>query len=134
MPGRALSSKNPKALKTCPYCDTSFPEEKTHCPECGASYWGGEEGRDAIPHSPPPQTEQGCLSLLLVPVLTSLAAVAVLIAVGFLINTIVMFESQQVRVLWFGGSVAVGLGIFRLILYLRQNSDTHDNTQTRTKE
>ena len=118
-----MSSKNHRSLKTCPYCDTSFPQEQTHCPACGAAYWEADRESDAISDQPPPQTEQGCLSLLLVPALTSLAAAAVLIAVGFLINTFVFFESQQTKVLWLGGSVAVGVGIFRLFLHLRKSSD-----------
>ena len=61
--------------------------------------------------------------MLLVPVLTALAAAAVLIAVGFFINTFLMFESQQVKVLWLGGSVGVAIGIYRLVRNLRQNSD-----------
>ena len=56
----------------------------------------------------------------------ALAAAAVVIAIGFLINTIVFFESQQVKVLWIGGSIAIGLGIFRLITYLRQSSDKNN--------
>ncbi len=123
MPGRAMSSKNPSSLKTCPYCDTTFPQDETHCPACGASYWEAEKGAEERTEQPPSQTEQGCLSLLLVPVLASLAAVALVIAAGFLINTLVFFESQQVKVLWIGGSIAVGLGIFRLITCMRQRSD-----------
>jgi hypothetical protein len=115
--------RNPRSLKTCPYCDTAFPREETHCPACGASYWEAHRGEEESSEEPPPQTEQGCLSLLLVPVITSLAATALVIAVGFLINTFVFFESQQVKVLWIGGSIAVGLGIFRLITHLKQSLD-----------
>ena len=118
-----MFSRSPRSLKICPYCNTSFPQEETHCPACGASYWEAnrkeeEESSEQLPQ----QTEQGCLSLLLVPVLTALAAAAVVIAVGFLINTVVFFESQQVKVLWIGGSVAVGLGIYRLIAHLKRSS------------
>lgn len=118
-----MFSKNHRSLKTCPYCDTRFPNEQNHCPVCGASYWEADREAGENSDQPPPQTEQGCLSLLLVPALTALAAAAVLIVLGFLINTFVFFESQQVKVLWLGGSVAVGVGIFRLFLHLRKRSD-----------
>ena len=122
-----MFSRSPRSLKICPYCNTSFPQEETHCPSCGASYWEAHrKEEEESPEQLPQQTEQGCLSLLLVPVLTALAATAVVIAVGFLINTVVFFESQQVKVLWIGGSIAVGLGVFRLITYLRQNSDKNN--------
>lgn len=102
-------------MKTCPHCDSSFPENKEMCPRCGAAYWDAD--RDTISEAKGPQEEeeQGCLSILIFQLLIALALTVLFVLFGFVINLIVHFEANQVKVAWIAGSFILG-GILSLLI------------------
>lgn len=100
-------------MKRCPYCDTPLREEESVCPSCGAEYWnpdhpesGGREsgGREI--------EEQGCLSLLMLPLGVSLAVFAGLLLCGFLLEKLFHWDSLPVRFIWIALSAGIGLRLF----------------------
>lgn len=105
-------------MKTCPYCGQEFPIKESKCPSCGAEYWepnqpaGLDESRD--------QQEEGCLSIFLLPFLISLAATAILIFVGFLVNMIAHFEENQIKIIWIGSSLVLGFIFFILVSKIKK--------------
>ena len=101
-------------MKICPYCSQEFSNEENRCPWCGEDYWLpgktddknlGEEKTDQAP-------EQGCLQILLMPLIIALFSVSLLIIGGVLINLLVNFESNQIKIAWIGLSLLLGIAVF----------------------
>jgi hypothetical protein len=56
----------------------------------------------------------------MLPILVSLGATAFLILTGFVLNALAHFESQQFKLLWVGGSLAIGALVYRVFQRLKQ--------------
>ena len=80
------------------------------------------------PEEPEPAEDQdGCASLLMLPLLVSLGATSLLIFSGFVLNALAHFESQQFKLLWLGGSLAVGALVYHVFRRLRQKKQHNPN-------
>jgi hypothetical protein len=118
MPGAEGPWKKPDiSVNTCPHCSSPIPEGVSRCPECGSEYWRPGLVPDADPQGRPekPEEQEGCASMLMLPLLVSLGVTACLILAGFVLNALARFESQQFKLLWLAGSCAAGFFFYRLI-------------------
>lgn len=104
-------------MKTCPYCNQKIPNQETECPGCGKEYWlpGKKEEKKWEEKKPEETLKQGCLQILLMPLLIAFLSALSLIFAGFIINLLVNFESNQVKILWIIISFLVGLVIYVLL-------------------
>ena len=108
-------------MKTCPYCGTTIPEKNVRCPSCQADYWEPNQSlQEDLKPALPEQEEKGCLPILMLPVFLSAAVTAALILCGFIINLLVHFESNQIKILWIGISCLMGLIFFRITKRLKK--------------
>lgn len=107
-------------MKNCPHCHTPVPKDEAACPECGAEYWEPGSSAAAGPGIPHPDDQgEGCASVVVVPLLTSLLVTALLILAGFVWNVLAHFESLSFRLLWLAGSCLAGIVCYRLIRLIR---------------
>ena len=107
-------------MKICPYCDSEIPEHQRKCPSCGAHYWNsGDAAQEADIEEE--EENQGCLSIFAVHFLVALAAFVLLLFVGFVINMVVHFEENQIKVIWTGAALLVATAISAFIAKMRQN-------------
>lgn len=126
MPGRAGPWKkalpNKKdSVKKCPHCDTSLPEGASRCPACGAQYWEPSLRRaEEIEEETDQEEEGGCLPILILPVVLAVGITGALVLLGFLIHLFVHFPSYQVKVVWLGLSLLIGLGVYKLFAAKRR--------------
>jgi hypothetical protein len=108
-------------MKTCPSCDQEIPQGSDYCPLC-------EDRTDNSRPIPEPfevekeEEPEGCLAILLIPLLTAFAATIILILAGFIINMAIHFESNQVKIAWIGISVFIGFLLYRLFSKKRKRS------------
>ncbi|MGB2905694.1 MAG: hypothetical protein WBB73_01250 [Candidatus Aminicenantaceae bacterium] len=115
-------------MKTCPHCNAPIPRDISRCPQCGAEYWKPGEAAALLPLDKPEKAEEqeGCASLLMLPLLVSLCVTAFLILSGFVLNALARFESQQFKLLWMGGSLVVGILIYRVSQRIKQKMPPKD--------
>ncbi len=109
-------------MKICPSCDQEIPQDSVYCPVCE------EQTENSLPIPEPVEVEkeeepEGCLIILLIPLLTAFAATFILILAGFIINMAIHFESNQVKIAWIGISVFIGFVLYRLFSRKRKKSD-----------
>lgn len=103
-------------MKKCPHCDTPFPESATRCPTCGAQYWEPYQRPAEDTESEADQEEDGgCLPILVLPLVLAVGITSVLVFLGFLVHLFVHFPSNQVKVIWLGLSLLIGLGAYRML-------------------
>jgi hypothetical protein len=102
-------------MKTCPHCNSVFPENRERCPRCGAAYWDSD--RDDLFEAKELQNEeeQGCLSILIFHLAIALALAVFFVLFGFIVNLLVHFEANQVKIAWIAGSFLLG-GVLSLML------------------
>ena len=109
-------------MKTCPHCDSRIPPGESRCPSCQAFYW--EPDQDILQKEKSKVSEkeedQGCLSILLMPLILAVVVSASLVCAGFLVNLILHFESSQVKIIWIGSSVLLGVALYLLFLKLKK--------------
>lgn len=108
-------------MKTCPLCDGTITEQTNRCSTCGHIYWEPDHPSDKALTSTAPEEKKGCLSFLLLPIITAVATVAFLIIAGFFLQMIFHFESSQIKIIWTAGSVLFGILIFHIIQRLKKN-------------
>jgi len=97
-------------MKKCPYCGFQFPDNKKVCPNCGSPYWKPEDDKELSElYDDTEDDKNGCLSLLFMPITVSLIVTAFLVLSGFIINLLIHFESSQIKLLWIGLSILLGL-------------------------
>lgn len=103
-------------MKICPHCSQKIPDQATKCPSCGASYWEPEQDKSKeLIETEETEEERGCLSLFFVPLFLSIVVAALLIIAGFVINLVVHFESNQVKIIWIGSSILIGFVLYLLL-------------------
>lgn len=108
-------------MKICPYCSSSIPEKEEKCPFCGAVYWEPDQNKIKEKIEIKESEEgRGCLSLFLVPLFLSIGVAAFLIIAGVVINIIVHFESNQIKIVWIVSSFLVGLAIYLLLSKIKK--------------
>lgn len=90
-------------MKICTSCGQEIPQDSDYCPVC-------EERMEVEKEQEP----EGCLTILLIPLLTAFAATFILILAGFIINMAIHFESNQVKIAWIGISVFIGFVLYTL--------------------
>ncbi len=102
-------------MKTCPHCDSSFPENMERCPQCGAIYWDSDRDGAYEATGLQEEEEQGCLSILIFHLLLALAMAVLFVLFGFVVNLLVHFEANQVKIAWLAASLLLG-GILSLMV------------------
>jgi len=108
-------------MKICPYCSSSIPEKEEKCPFCGAVYWEPDQNKINEKIEIKEREEgRGCISLFLVPLFLSIGVAAFLIIAGVVINIIVHFESNQIKIVWIVSSFLVGLAIYLLLSKIKK--------------
>ncbi|MFC2163379.1 hypothetical protein ACFLT2_00105 [Acidobacteriota bacterium] len=102
-------------MKTCPHCDSSFPENMERCPQCGAVYWDSDSDGRYETKGLHEEEEQGCLSILIFHLLVALGLAVFFVLFGFVVNLLVHFEANQVKIAWIAASLLLG-GTLSLII------------------
>lgn len=103
-------------MKFCPYCHNPIPEKEHSCPACGSQYWEPhlpvpEKGSERVPGQ---EEEEGCLSILILPVLLATGIALALILIGFIIQLLTHFENNQIKIIWIAGSILAGIIGYRI--------------------
>jgi hypothetical protein len=109
-------------MKVCPYCDSEIPVSQRRCPSCGAQYWESDE-IDRANSFDEKEEAQGCLSIFALHFLIALAAFVLLLLTGFLINLIVHFEENQIKVIWIGAAILLAAALSWFIAKLRKKKE-----------
>jgi cytochrome c biogenesis protein CcdA len=99
-------------MKICPYCDQEFSKEETRCPWCGKEYWLPEKTDDWQEAKKEQPAKEGCLQILLMPLMIALVLTLFLITGGIIINLFVNFESNQIKIAWIVFSILLGLAVY----------------------
>jgi uncharacterized membrane protein YvbJ len=103
-------------MKTCPYCNSTIPENESSCPQCGKEYWDPDiPGGKASEEKREEEEEPGCLQVIVMPLIIALLSVSFLISCGVIINLFADFESNQVKIAWLLGSGLIGLAVYFLL-------------------
>jgi len=113
-------------MKVCPHCDSEIPVGQKRCPSCGAKYWESDEitrdeGLEDV------EEDQGCLSIFVVHFLVALAAFIFILLIGFIINVLVHFEENQIKVIWIGAAFLLATALSGLIAKLRKKKEMRNN-------
>ena len=69
------------------------------------------------------EEDQGCLSILLFHLVIALALTTLFVLFGFIVNLLVHFEANQVKIAWLGGSFLLGGSLSLLIKKLKEKKD-----------
>ena len=105
-------------MKICPHCDSEIPDSQRRCPKCEALYWESEElAQDECLNE---EEEQGCFSIFATHFFVALAAFVSLLLIGFIINLLVHFEENQIKVIWIGTALLLASALSGLIAKLRK--------------
>jgi hypothetical protein len=111
-------------MKICPHCSQEIPDQAAKCPFCGAVYWEPEQDKlEEKIEAEESEEERGCLSLFFLPLFLSTAVAAFLIITGFVINLVVHFESNQVKIIWVGSSLLVGFALYLLLSKIKKQRE-----------
>lgn len=106
-------------MRTCPYCNSDFSDDQSICPSCGAQYWESDNAAQDADHDSEEEA-QGCLSIFAFHFLVALAGFVLLLFVGFVINLIVHFEENQIKVIWIGAALLLASALSGLIARFRK--------------
>jgi hypothetical protein len=109
-------------MKVCPYCDSEIPVSQRRCPSCGAQYWESDE-MDRASGLDEEEEDQGCLSIFALHFLVALAAFVLLLLTGFIINLLVHFEENQIKVIWIGAALLLAAALSGFIAKLRKKKE-----------
>jgi hypothetical protein len=115
-------------MRICPHCDSVIPEDQKTCPSCGAHYWNADSSAEEAGIEEEEENE-GCLSIFAVQFLVALAAFALLLFAGFVINWLVHFEQNQIKVIGIGAALLVAIAISGIIAKLRQQKEKGNRNQ-----
>jgi uncharacterized membrane protein YvbJ len=107
-------------MKRCPHCNSSFPENMEKCPQCGASYWDSDNNGLNDGAGSQEEEEEGCLSILIFHFLIALGLAILFVLSGFIINLLVHFEANQVKIAWLAASLLLGGTISFMIRRLQR--------------
>jgi hypothetical protein len=107
-------------MKICPHCDGSFPEQLEKCPQCGADYWDSDRNGPSEASRDREEEDQGCLSILIFQLLIALALTTLFVLFGFIVNLLVHFEANQVKIAWLAGSLLLGGSLSLLIRKIKE--------------
>ena len=109
-------------MKICPHCDSEIPHNQRRCPSCGALYWESDDAaRDAGYEKE--EEDQGCLSIFTVHFLIALSFFVLILLIGFVINLLVHFEENQIKVIWIGAALLLATALSGLIAKLRKKKE-----------
>ena len=109
-------------MRICPYCDSEIPYNQKICPSCGELYWESDNtARDEVFEEE--EEGQGCLSIFAVHFLVALAAFVLLLIIGFVINLLVHFEENQIKVIWIGAALLLATALSGFIAKLRKKKE-----------
>jgi hypothetical protein len=115
-------------MKICPHCDTEIPAQQIRCQSCGARYWESDEiARDESVEEE--EEDQGCLSIFAVHFSVALGVFLSLLLIGFVINMLVHFEQNQIKVIWIGAALLLATAISGIIAKLRQGKEKGNKYQ-----
>lgn len=114
-------------MRLCPHCDSAIPEDQKICPSCGAHYWDSDSlvEEESIEEA---EENEGCLSIFALQFLVALAAFVLLLFAGFLINLLVHFEPNQIKVIGIGAALLLAIAISRIIAKLKPHRDKGNRT------
>lgn len=106
-------------MRICPYCDTEIPDKERSCPSCGERYW---ESDDVTPDQGYEETDeaQGCLSIFALHFLVALCVFVFFLFAGFILNLLVHFEENQVKVIWIGAAFLLAVTLPGFIARLKK--------------
>jgi uncharacterized membrane protein YvbJ len=110
-------------MRICPYCDSEIPENQQKCPSCGARYWESDDPARDLGYEEEEEA-QGCLSIFTLHLLVAFVAFVLLLLIGFVINLLVHFEENQVKVIWIGVTLLVATALSGFIAKLRNKKET----------
>lgn len=110
-------------MKICPYCSQKIPEGENKCSGCGKEYWiPGKTEREARDERTEEVQKLGCLQILFMPLAIALFSGLFLIFCGFIINLLINFESNQVKIIWIVSSSLAGFAIYLLLSKIKKQS------------
>jgi uncharacterized membrane protein YvbJ len=115
-------------MRICPHCDSAIPEDQKTCPSCGEHYWNSDSSAQEAGIEEEEENE-GCLSIFAIQFLVALAAFALLLFAGFLINLLVHFEQNQIKAIWIGAALLLATAISGIIAKLRQQREKGKRNQ-----
>jgi hypothetical protein len=78
------------------------------CPQCGTTYWDSESDSLYDAKGLQEEEEQGCFSILIFHLLIALGLTVLFVLFGFVINLLVHFEANQVKIAWLVASLLLG--------------------------
>ena len=110
-------------MRICPHCDSEIPYDQTICPSCGEPYWESDSSNRDEVLMEEDEESQGCLSIFAVHFLVALAAFALLLLIGFVINVLVHFEENQIKVIWIGAALLLAVSVSGLIAKWRKKKE-----------
>ncbi len=117
-------------MRKCPHCDTPVPSSQSRCPRCGQIYW--EPGKYHIPEErkelPGESEREGCGTLIIWPLLISLAVTAVLILIGFSTHFFWRWEDYSFPTFWILLSILFGAAVFKR-LFKNQEKRTSEEAE-----
>jgi len=90
------------------------------CPQCGATYWDSDKEIPQEAKELQKEEEQGCLSVLIFHLLIALAMAFLFVLFGFVVNLLVHFEANQVKIAWLMASLLLGGTLSLMIRKLKR--------------
>ena len=115
-------------MRVCPHCDSEIPEDHKTCPSCRALYWNADSSPQDVGKEEEEENE-GCFSIFAVHFFVAFAFFVLLLVIGFIINLLVHFEQNQIKVIWIGVALLLAAAISGIIAKLRQNKEKRDSNQ-----
>ena len=102
-------------MKTCPYCSCQIKEKDDLCPGCGRAYWDPDSPRIPKIEKIDSEAEDGCLSIIMLPLIVSLITAGFIILSGLILNLFIHFESNQLKIICLGISFLSGAAAYWII-------------------
>jgi len=90
------------------------------CPQCGATYWDSDRDGPYEATGFQEEEEQGCLSILIFHLLLALALAVLFVLFGFVVNLLVHFEANQVKIAWLMASLLLGAILSLMVRKLKR--------------
>jgi hypothetical protein len=116
-------------MRKCPHCDHPVPPGDSRCPKCGHIYWEPEQSN--LPEErgqyPEEHEKEGCASLVIWPVLISIAVTAVLILIGFSTHIIGHWADYSFSIFWILLSIFLGAAVFKWLFKKQDRNSKEDS-------